>query len=58
MKVPSEHTIKKTVEAIENEVKSLVAEEKALEEKMRECGNARKEAETLVKNSSKQGYRK
>lgn len=49
MTVPSDKEIKKIVEAIENQEKSLLAEKKALKVKMRECHNAHKEAERVVK---------
>lgn len=49
MTVPSDKEIKKIVGAIENQEESLVVEKGALKEKMRECHNARKEAERLAK---------
>lgn len=53
MTVPTNEEIKKIVGAIENQEESLVAEKRALKEKMRECHNARKKAERLVKKFQK-----
>jgi len=47
--VPTNEEIKKIVKAIENQEESLVAEKRALKEKMRECHDVRKETERLVK---------